>query len=48
MTVTDTQAGALRAMDDPSNVAELSRVGALAAARQVSDEHFPRGFDRWW
>jgi uncharacterized protein len=46
MTVTDAQADALRAMDNPSNVAELARVGAHAAGRQVRDDHFPAVFDR--
>ena len=43
--LTEAQAAALRAMDDPSNVAELSRVGAHAAERQVKEEHFLRVFD---
>jgi len=43
--VTEAQATALQAMDDPSNVAELSRVGAQAAERQIKEEHFPQGFD---
>ena len=38
-------ATALQAMDDPSNVAEHSRVGAQAAERQVREEHFPGAFD---
>ena len=43
--ISETQAAALRAMDDPSNVTELARIGALAARRQVVSGHFPGGFD---
>lgn len=45
LTLTATQADGLRAMDDPSNVADLARVGSVAAERQVLDAHFPAVFD---
>jgi hypothetical protein len=45
VTVTDAEADALRAMDDPSNVRELARVGGIAAERQVRTDHFPAVFD---
>lgn len=35
----------LRAMDDARNLAELVRLGAAAAEKQVKDEHFPARFD---
>jgi hypothetical protein len=44
--ITEAQAVALRAMDDPSHVADLARVGAQAAGRQVKHEHFPPVFDQ--
>jgi hypothetical protein len=31
-------------MDDPSNMDELVKIGALAAAKQVKAEHFPARF----
>jgi uncharacterized protein len=43
--VTDAQAVALRAMDNPSHVSELARLGARAAERQVHSGHFPAAFD---
>ena len=43
--LTEAQATALQTMDDPSNVADLSRVGAHAAEHQVKEDHFPVGFD---
>ena len=39
------RAEALRAHDSTSEAASLERVGEAAAARFVSDEHFPRAFD---
>jgi hypothetical protein len=35
----------LRAMDDPSNLADLADLGRKAAAEQVKPEHLPAGFD---
>jgi hypothetical protein len=46
VTVSEPQAAALRAMDAPANVDELARVGAAAAARQVSAADLPPAFDR--
>jgi hypothetical protein len=46
ITVSEEQAAGLRAMDVPANVAELARVGAAAAARQIAAEHLPAAFDR--
>ena len=35
----------LKKMDRPGNMPTLANLGALAAARQVDDRHFPAGFD---
>lgn len=43
--ISDGEAATLRAMDDPSNVAMLEKVGASAAAEQIRPEHFPDGFN---
>ena len=37
--------GKLKKMDRPGNMPMLANLGALAAARQVDDRHFPAGFD---
>lgn len=39
------EVSALRAMDSPANVARLAEVGAVAAVRQIRDDHFPSRFD---
>ncbi|MBX7450321.1 patatin-like phospholipase family protein [Mycolicibacterium sp. 3033] len=36
---------ALYAMDNPRNLAELSRIGVVAAGKQVRPDHFPATFD---
>jgi hypothetical protein len=35
----------IAAMDDPGNMNDLSKLGALAAKDQIREEHFPRAFD---
>lgn len=35
----------LMAMDNPQNVEELADLGAAAAAKQMDESHFPKGFD---
>ena len=45
VTLTENEASALRAMDNPDNIADLARVGARAAERQVAADHFPAAFD---
>jgi len=35
----------IAAMDDPTNMEDLARIGSLAAAIQVKPEHFPARFD---
>jgi hypothetical protein len=39
------QLAKLGAMDDASNMAELAKLGATAAAKQIKPEHFPAAFD---
>lgn len=43
--ITDGDAASLRAMDVPSNVEMLGRVGAMAAEKQMAGDHFPATFD---
>ena len=43
--ITDGGAASLRAMDDPSNVDLLERVGARAAEQQMAETDFPEAFD---
>ena len=43
--ISDADAATLRAMDDPSNVAMLEKVGAAAAAVQIRPEHFVDAFN---
>lgn len=40
-----TQAASLAATDEPHNIELLAQIGALAAERQVREEHFPARFD---
>jgi len=43
--IDDGDAASLRAMDDPTNVDMLAKVGTAAAAVQVLSDHFPARFD---
>ena len=43
--MSEEEAAAIRAMDDPSNVAALADLGSRAARRQVQAEQFPHSFD---
>ena len=45
VSLSEADAAGLCAMDNPANVAQLAKVGARAADRQVRSEHFPGGFD---
>ncbi len=44
-TITAAALAELGDMDKPENLAELERIGVLAAAKQISDDHFPAAFD---